>query len=177
MWRGIATQVRAHRTHGTQKIRRLLQDATPTDQTQGPFLLMLPPRYRPAPSTITLRTTWSSWQNTLGAASPAHGSNLAPLRRKGPTCPGMLSPTQWLSYWTLTGLCSFQSPLSTSLPNPTLIHQKRVPSPNSGGDVGTYSSKNGKPRPQSERDIRTPRLSGLIPLWALTRSTHEGSTR
>ena len=40
MWRGVATQVRTHRTHGTQKIRRLRQDATPTDQTQGPFLLM-----------------------------------------------------------------------------------------------------------------------------------------
>ena len=42
MWRGVATQVRTHRTHGTQKIRRLRQDATPTDQTQGPFLLMNP---------------------------------------------------------------------------------------------------------------------------------------
>ena len=40
MWRGVATQVRTHRTHGTQKIRGLRQDATPTDQTQGPFLLM-----------------------------------------------------------------------------------------------------------------------------------------
>jgi len=40
MWRGVATQVRTHRTHGTQKIRRLRQDATLTDQTQGPFLLM-----------------------------------------------------------------------------------------------------------------------------------------
>ena len=40
MWRGVATQVRTHMTHGTQKIRRLRQDATPTDQTQGPFLLM-----------------------------------------------------------------------------------------------------------------------------------------
>ena len=39
MWRGIATQVRTHRTHGTQEMRRLRQDATP-DQTQGPFLLM-----------------------------------------------------------------------------------------------------------------------------------------
>jgi len=33
-------QVRMHRTQGTQKIHRLRQDATPTDQTQGPFLLM-----------------------------------------------------------------------------------------------------------------------------------------
>jgi len=40
MWRGVARQVRTNRTHGTQKIRRLRQDATPTDQTQGPFLLM-----------------------------------------------------------------------------------------------------------------------------------------
>jgi len=40
MWRGVATQVRTHRTHGTQEMRRLRQDATPTDQTQGPFLLM-----------------------------------------------------------------------------------------------------------------------------------------
>jgi len=40
MWRGVAMQVRTHRTHGTQKIRRLRQDATPTDQTQSPFLLM-----------------------------------------------------------------------------------------------------------------------------------------
>ena len=40
MWRGVATQVRTHRTHGTQEIPRLCQDATPTDQTQGPFLLM-----------------------------------------------------------------------------------------------------------------------------------------
>jgi len=42
MWRGVATQVRTHRTHGTQKIHRLRQDATPTDQTKGPFLLMNP---------------------------------------------------------------------------------------------------------------------------------------
>jgi len=40
MWRGIATQVRTLRTHGTQEMHRLRQDATPTDQTQGPFLLM-----------------------------------------------------------------------------------------------------------------------------------------
>jgi len=40
MWQGVATQVRTHRTHGTQKTRRVRQDATPTDQTQGPFLLM-----------------------------------------------------------------------------------------------------------------------------------------
>jgi len=40
MWRGVATQVRTHRTHGTQKIRRVPQDATPTDETQDPFLLM-----------------------------------------------------------------------------------------------------------------------------------------
>ena len=40
MWRGIATQVRTHRTHGTQEMRRLRQDTTPTDQTQGQFLLM-----------------------------------------------------------------------------------------------------------------------------------------
>ena len=38
--RNIGTQVRTHRTQGTQKIRRLRQDATPTDQTQDPFLLM-----------------------------------------------------------------------------------------------------------------------------------------
>jgi len=37
MWWGVATQVRTHRTHGTQEMR---QDAMPTDQTQGPFLLM-----------------------------------------------------------------------------------------------------------------------------------------
>jgi len=40
MWRGVATQVRTHRTHGRQEMRRLRQDATPTDQMQGPFLLM-----------------------------------------------------------------------------------------------------------------------------------------
>jgi len=40
MWRRVATQVRTPRTHGTQEMRRLRQDATPTDQTQGPFLLM-----------------------------------------------------------------------------------------------------------------------------------------
>jgi len=40
MWQGVATQVRTHRTHGTQEMRRFRQDATPTDQTQGPFLLM-----------------------------------------------------------------------------------------------------------------------------------------
>ena len=38
--RNVGTQVRRHRTQGTQKIRRLRQDATPTDQTQDPFLLM-----------------------------------------------------------------------------------------------------------------------------------------
>ena len=38
--RNIAMQVRTHRTQGTQKIRRLRQVATPTDQTQDPFLLM-----------------------------------------------------------------------------------------------------------------------------------------
>ena len=38
--RNVGTQVRTHRTQGTQKIRRLRQDATPTDQTQDPFLLM-----------------------------------------------------------------------------------------------------------------------------------------
>jgi len=41
MWRGVATQVRTHRTHGMQEMRRLRQDATPMDQTQGPFLLMM----------------------------------------------------------------------------------------------------------------------------------------
>jgi len=40
MWRGVATQVRTHKTHGTQKIRRLCQNATPADQTQDLFLLM-----------------------------------------------------------------------------------------------------------------------------------------
>jgi len=40
MWRGVATQVRTHRTHGTQKICRLRQDATSPDQTQDLFLLM-----------------------------------------------------------------------------------------------------------------------------------------
>jgi len=40
MWRGVATQVRTHRTHRRQKIRRLRQDATPADQTQDLFLLM-----------------------------------------------------------------------------------------------------------------------------------------
>jgi len=40
MWRGVATQVRTDRTHGTQEMRRLCQDAMPTDQTQGPFLMM-----------------------------------------------------------------------------------------------------------------------------------------
>ena len=45
MWRGVATQVRTHRTHGTQEMRRLRQDAMPTDQTQGPFLLMYPPTH------------------------------------------------------------------------------------------------------------------------------------
>jgi len=39
-WRGVATQVMTHRTHGTHEMRRLRQDATPTGQTQGPFLLM-----------------------------------------------------------------------------------------------------------------------------------------
>ena len=38
--RNVGTQVRTHRTQGAQKIRRLHQDATPTDQTQDPFLLM-----------------------------------------------------------------------------------------------------------------------------------------
>ena len=36
----VAMQVKPHRTQGTQKIRRLRQDAIPTDQTQDPFLLM-----------------------------------------------------------------------------------------------------------------------------------------
>ena len=40
IWWGVAMQVRTHRTHGTQERRRLRQDATPTDKTQGPFLLM-----------------------------------------------------------------------------------------------------------------------------------------
>ena len=40
MWQGVATQVRTHRTHGTQEMRRLHQDATPTDQRQGPLLLI-----------------------------------------------------------------------------------------------------------------------------------------
>ena len=40
MWRGVATQVRTHRTHGTQEMRSLRQYTTPTDQTQGLFLLM-----------------------------------------------------------------------------------------------------------------------------------------
>jgi len=38
--RNVATQVRTHRTRGTQKICRLRHDATPTDQTPDPFLLM-----------------------------------------------------------------------------------------------------------------------------------------
>ena len=39
MWRCVATQVRTQRMHGTQEMCRLRQDAIPTDQTQGPFLL------------------------------------------------------------------------------------------------------------------------------------------
>jgi len=52
MWRGVATQVRMQRTHGTQEMRRLHQDTMLTDQAQGLFLLMLgdppsaPPRLR-----------------------------------------------------------------------------------------------------------------------------------
>ena len=42
--RNLPTQVRKHRTHGTQNIQRLRQDATPADQTQAPFLLMFIPR-------------------------------------------------------------------------------------------------------------------------------------
>jgi len=38
--RNVGTQVRTHRTQGTQKICRLRQDPTRTDQTQDPFLLM-----------------------------------------------------------------------------------------------------------------------------------------
>ena len=38
--RNVAMQVRTHRTQGTQKIRRLRLDTTPTDQRQDPFLLM-----------------------------------------------------------------------------------------------------------------------------------------
>ena len=38
--RNVATQVRTHRMHGTQNIRRLRQDATRADQTQDLFLLM-----------------------------------------------------------------------------------------------------------------------------------------
>ena len=41
MWRGVATQVMTHRTHGTHEMSRLRQDATPTDQTQGQFLLIM----------------------------------------------------------------------------------------------------------------------------------------
>jgi len=41
IWQGVSTQVRTHRTHRTQEMRGLRQDATPTDQTQGPFLLMI----------------------------------------------------------------------------------------------------------------------------------------
>jgi len=40
IWRGVATQVRTHRTQRTQEMRRMRQDATPTDQMRGPFLLM-----------------------------------------------------------------------------------------------------------------------------------------
>ena len=40
MWRGVAMQVRTHRTHRTQEMGRLRLDAAPTDQRQGPFLLM-----------------------------------------------------------------------------------------------------------------------------------------
>jgi len=40
MWRGVATQVRTHLSQGTQEMRRLRQDATLADQTQGLFLLM-----------------------------------------------------------------------------------------------------------------------------------------
>ena len=40
MWRGVAKKVRRHRTDGTHEMRLWCQDATPTDQTQGPFLLM-----------------------------------------------------------------------------------------------------------------------------------------
>jgi len=71
MWRGVATQVRTHRTHGTQKIGRLRQDAMPADQTQDLFLLML-------------KTT----HNTTGREIPLPGrhhppdvSRLVPLTR------------------------------------------------------------------------------------------------
>ena len=40
MLQGIAMQGRTHRTHGTQKVRRLYQDATWVDHTQDLFLLM-----------------------------------------------------------------------------------------------------------------------------------------
>jgi len=38
--RNVATYVRMDRMQVTQKIRRLCQDATPTDQTQDLFLLI-----------------------------------------------------------------------------------------------------------------------------------------
>jgi len=40
MWLGIATDVRTQMPHGIQEMRSLRQDATPTDQTKGLFLLM-----------------------------------------------------------------------------------------------------------------------------------------
>jgi len=52
--RNVARQVRTHRTHGTQNIWSLRQDATPADQTQDPFLLMFPTTWYPglAPSSL-----------------------------------------------------------------------------------------------------------------------------
>ena len=67
MWRGVATQVRTHRTHGTQKIHHLRQDATPTDQTQGPFLLMLMDE-------ITSNAVTRSQKRKASASSPATSS-------------------------------------------------------------------------------------------------------
>jgi len=50
MWRGVAMQVRTHRTHGTQEMGPLRQDAMPMDQTQDPFLLMYNSSYNSLPS-------------------------------------------------------------------------------------------------------------------------------
>jgi len=97
MWRGVATQVRTHRTHGTQEMRRLRQDATPTDQTQGPFLLMCP----------------LSWHLTAKTPPPG-GTQLLPPLWLAPYC---YSPTSTLLLTFLAGIRSawwLRSPSSPS---------------------------------------------------------------
>jgi len=144
MWRGVATQVRTHRTHGTQKIGRLRQDATPTDQTQGPFLLMhalsdaVVPNIPAAP--VNVSAAGQLGQALAGAAVPnvpaaaqlAQGPpetaipNLSAAKQVAQAPPGAASPNVPAAQVNVPAARQLrEAPLGAACPNVPAAGQRR----------------------------------------------------